>query len=221
MRSIPGFRFVATLGFAIILLGYFLVWLPGGSAGLSFIGLELGEWVKFLPGMQRGDYSVDRLLFYLPPVTLGLLLVVWTMDWPNELIKTWLTRALAVFISLLVFPPLEEIGLEAGGKWLVRLVLIAVVVLAAMAASLGVKLPQKHIALIQGCLFIGLGLAGGVLPSWIFFTLLTEISDLIGRSLQAGPGLWVNAIGHLLMVGLGLYSCYVSLRSNRQELQVA
>ena len=36
------------LGLTAIFIGYFLVWLPGPGAGLSLIGVEVGEWIKFL-----------------------------------------------------------------------------------------------------------------------------------------------------------------------------
>ena len=55
-----GRRTLVRLGFTIILLGYFMVWLPNRLAGLSFIGLEIGEWVKFLPQLRSGQISIDR-----------------------------------------------------------------------------------------------------------------------------------------------------------------
>ena len=36
------------LGFTAVFIGYLSVWLPGPAAGLSFLGVELGEWIKFM-----------------------------------------------------------------------------------------------------------------------------------------------------------------------------
>ncbi len=78
------------LGLTAILVGYFLVWLPGPSAGLRLIGIELGEWIKFLGVGSRRD------LFYLPPIVVGLVLGLVAATWPNDRPQTWLARALAV-----------------------------------------------------------------------------------------------------------------------------
>ena len=64
------------LGFTAVFVGYLSVWLRGPGAGLSFLGLEMGEWFKFLGLGPRRDF------FYLPPITLGLMLAIWTMTWP-------------------------------------------------------------------------------------------------------------------------------------------
>lgn len=67
--------------------------MPGPVAGLQLIGLEMGEWVKFLPQVQAGQINVSRNLFYLPPILLGLLFgstVILATRWP-----TWVVRGLA------------------------------------------------------------------------------------------------------------------------------
>jgi len=53
-RSEASLQILIKAGFTAILLGYLLVWLPHEAAGLSFIGIELGEWVKFLPQVRSG-----------------------------------------------------------------------------------------------------------------------------------------------------------------------
>ncbi|MBK7179447.1 MAG: hypothetical protein IPH82_20095 [Chloroflexi bacterium] len=35
------------LGLTAVFVGYLAVWLPGPAVGLQFLGVELGEWVKF------------------------------------------------------------------------------------------------------------------------------------------------------------------------------
>ena len=91
------------VGFTAVFSAYFLVWLPGPAAGLRFIGLELGEWVKFL-GMGS-----SRNWFYAPPITLGLMLAVLTVSWSNARWQTWAMRGLAAAVSLLAFPAYEDI----------------------------------------------------------------------------------------------------------------
>jgi hypothetical protein len=79
------------LAFTMILAGYLMVWLPQPVVGLSLMGLEMGEWVKFLPQVQAGSLP-DRNLFYLPPITLSLMMIIWTAGWPNRRWQTWAAR---------------------------------------------------------------------------------------------------------------------------------
>lgn len=205
------------VGFTSILLGYFLVWLPHQAVGLSLIGLEMGEWSKFLPKVQQNQYFLDRILFYLPPITLSLMLVVWTIGWPNEEWKTWATRGLAVAISLLAFPPLESLQSEDSDQWLARLSLVILVALSAVLCSQATRLSRRWQQIVVWSLFAALGLLGALLPLWTFLILRPEISAIFGDSVGIGPGLWLNTIGHLIVVGVGVYGLYrLSERASRR-----
>jgi hypothetical protein len=118
------------LALTAILVAFFLVWLPHPAAGLSYIGLEMGEQAKFLPQVRSGAVTPGRSLFYLPPVTSALLLILLTTFWPATR-RTWAARAIAVLVSLLAFPALEALGDPDREEWLWRLLLIALVILTA------------------------------------------------------------------------------------------
>ena len=47
---------ILNASFTVILVGYLVVWLPGPAAGLQFIGVELGEWIKFLGVGRKHDH---------------------------------------------------------------------------------------------------------------------------------------------------------------------
>ena len=83
------------LSFTAIFIGYLMVWLPGPSAGLQFLGIEMGEWTKFF------GLGAKRNWFYLPPLTLALMLLFFTAGWENGRTQTWLFRGVAVAVSLL------------------------------------------------------------------------------------------------------------------------
>ena len=86
------------LGLTAIVAGYFLIWLPGPSVGLQLIGIELGEWIKFLGiGSQRN-------WFYLPPIVAGMTIALLAAMWPNDRVRTWLSRGLAVAVAMLRAP---------------------------------------------------------------------------------------------------------------------
>lgn len=185
------------LAFTLILAAYLMVWLAheNGAAGLSFIGLEIGEWVKFLPQMQAGEILPGRDLFYLPPVTLGLMLVLFTAGWPQGRWQTRATRGLAVLVSLLAFPSLDAIRLEPSSEWLWRLLLVGLVVVAALLAGLLGRVPGR----VRWLLMAVLGTAGGVLPTWAFFAIRPAAEEVLQSAVQPGLGVWLNMAGHLLV----------------------
>lgn len=189
------------LGLALILVGYFLPWLPNPAAGLSFIGLEIGEWVKFVPQVQMGEITPGRDLFYLPPITTGLILALLTAGWPNRRWQTWAMRGLAILVSLLAFPSLDAIRFEPASEWQARLLLVGLVMLVALLSSV-LGTPGRGRRLIPYLITL-VALLGASLPTWTFLAMLPAIRTLLGP-VAAGPGLWLNLAGHLWIAGLAL-----------------
>jgi hypothetical protein len=187
------------LAAALIVVGFVQVWLPHPAAGLAQSGLELGEWVKFLPEVQQGIAPYSRNLLYLPPVTLGLALVLFSADWPPTL-RTWLLRAGAVGVALLALPPLAVIVREPSSEWRLRLGWIVAVGLAALLAPAIGRWPDR----LRGLLLVACGVAGGVWPTLAYWGYRPIISTLFAEPVGIGPGLWLNLAGHLLLIAIGL-----------------
>lgn len=195
-------RTMLFVGLTAIFIGYLTVWLPGPAAGLSFIGVELGEWIKFL-GVGR-----SRDLFYLPPITLGLMLALMTVSRPNGRWQTWAMRVLAVAVSLFSFPAIEAIRFEPTSEWLLRLQLIFLVFLIAVFSSIALKIrPSTSTTRYSWLLIALIGLIGLAMPSWIYFTVRPLVSQAIASPVGVGVGVWLNGFGHLLvsLVGLNLF----------------
>ena len=74
------------LGALIAFWGYVGPWVDHRVAGLAILGLDLGEYVKFLPAVRAGTTSLWREGFYLPlvAISLTLSLCTWRADlrWP-------------------------------------------------------------------------------------------------------------------------------------------
>jgi hypothetical protein len=196
------------LGLTAIFVGYFLVWLPGPGAGLSLIGVELGEWIKFLGFGPRRDW------FYAPPIVLGLLLALWTATWPNRRAQTWLARGLAVAVALLAFPAVASITSEPRSEWLLRLALIgavaAAVVLAAWVAARGGP------AVLVWAVMVGVAVVGAVGPTWHYLAARALFAAALGRPVGVGAGVWLNALGCLLVAAVGLMEMRAARNKNRQ-----
>ncbi|MCB8965998.1 MAG: hypothetical protein H6665_00380 [Ardenticatenaceae bacterium] len=178
------------VGYTAVFIGYLSVWLPGPAVGLQFLGFEIGEWIKFLG--VRGS----RNLFYLPPITLGLLLALWTVSWPRRW-QTWAMRGVAVAVSLLAFPAIEAILGEPPSEWLLRLLLIGLVVFVALLGRVLHRWPQ-----VAAWLMLALSLIGVLLPTWRYLTLRPYLTDVLGVPIGIGLGVWLNGAGHLLVTAV-------------------
>jgi hypothetical protein len=179
-----------------VLIGYLTVWLPGPTAGLSFVGVELGEWIKFL------GVGTLRDLFYLPPINLGLMLAVMTLTWPNQRWQTWVTRALAVGVALFSFPAIETIRFEPRSEWMLRLQGIGLVAVAAILSAW--RLPQSLATKGPWLIMLLLGMVGAVLPTWAYLTVRPLVSQAVGLPVGIGVGVWLNGVGHLLVTAVSV-----------------
>ncbi len=185
-------------GFTLILLGYLMVWLPNPAAGLALTGLEIGEWIKFLPEVQSGAIG-PRELFYLPPITLALMMTLVTCSWPNRRWQTWVMRGLALAVSFLALPSIEAIRFEGLSQWGLRVAAIALVAAAVAGAA---AMSRWHpAARLPRWLVIALALLGALLPLWLFFPIRDLVSNILGAPLGVGPGVWFHVLGHLLAAG--------------------
>ena len=205
MKSYHWSQIIIPFGFTVILVAYFLVWLPQPVAGLSFIGLEMGEWVKFLPQVRSGELAGNRYYFYIPPITLGIMMLAWTITWPDKRWQTWVVRGLAVAIAFLAFPSVEALLDEPASEWLLRLILVLLVLILALLSPL-FKLLSPSIRINGSWILILLmGLVGAIFPTWAYMAVRGPVGDLLRSAIGIGPGVWLNAAGHLLLLGTVAY----------------
>ncbi len=188
-------RTLFLLGLTAIFVAYFLVWLPGPGVGLQLIGIEIGEWIKFL------GVGARRNLLYLPPIVLGLCLALWAATWPNSRPQTWLARVLAVGIAMLAFPAVAAIQLEPPSEWAWRLGMIALVALVAFGGPL---FAQKAAPAWLWLLMAVVAVVGAILPSWAYLSVLPVAREIMHRPVGIGLGVWLNAAGALLVAAVAL-----------------
>ena len=184
-------RWLAT-AVVVITISYFLPWLPHPAAGLRLIGLEIGEWVKFLPQVQFGQLSPGRNTFYLPPITAALLLLLMTWHWPNGRWQTWTARGLAILLALLAFPALEALRFDPPETYQGRLWGIGLVAAGAVLVAWGKRLPNWT----QTVLMVLVGGAGAVWPLWGYLAVRPMIEEWLGAAVAIGLGVWGNFVGH-------------------------
>lgn len=198
-------RSVLFLGLTLIAAGTFSAWLPHEAAGLSYIGLEMGELAKFLPQVRSGAISPGRSIFYLPPVALGLILILVSSRWGERRWQTWLARFLGVAVSLLAFPAFEAFGTEAE-EWLWRTLMIGFVLICAMFSPLLRKLPEQIIWATVALV----ALAGGGLPFWLLLQVNRAYASIYQPEVAVGVGALLNLTGQLLVAGTAVVFWRVS-----------
>ena len=182
------------LGLTLIIIGFFMTWLPGPSAGLQIIGIELGEWIKFL------GVGSSRNWFYFPPIAAGLILALLASGWPNDSPRTWLARGVAIGVAMLSFPAVAVIQMEPRSEWLGRVLAIGFV---AVVAAVGALIPRNRPK--TGWVWLPIlvvSLAGAILPTVQYFTIRPVVEDALRQSIGIGAGVWINAGGALLVAAI-------------------
>jgi len=193
-------------GLTSILIGYFLIWLPQQLTGLSFTGYELGEWVKFIPQVKAGELLPSRHFFYIPPITFSLILISWTLLWKNHRWQTWIVRVLAISVSFLALPSLEAVRFEPMNQWVIQLLLVLLPIIFAVLTLILGRMSLEKVTKMQQELYIVLGFAGLSLPTWAFLAIRPLASSIFQEPVPIGPGVWLNAGGHIAICAVGLIS---------------
>jgi hypothetical protein len=221
VRHLTTAQLLMRIGFTAIFVGYLMVWLPQPLAGLSFIGIEIGEWVKFLPQVRSSEIWADRNLFYLPPITLALMMILWTAGWSNQRWQTWALRGMAVLIAMLALPALEAVRFEPVSEWLLRLLLLATVLVSALIFPLTERLPKAAARRAAWLAIILLGLLGLIMPTWAYLTVRPAVSELFRSEVGIGPGVWLNAAGHLAAVVAGTLVLFRQPDEKRRQIRAS
>jgi hypothetical protein len=185
------------------LAGYLMAWVPHPAPALRIAGLDLGEYVKFLPEVRAGQVRVQREAFYLPLFAgaLALLLAVWSMQrswrWPARL----LALPLAAVVALLMLPPVWTPQALFRGEFQKQGVAIVVCLLATALSPLLLRPGVRRVA--AGFVAL-LCTVAAVLPVAQFFAVKPALERVYARALPVGAGVWLCLGGFLLAAGCSL-----------------
>ncbi len=190
---------------ALGVIGYYGPWVPHKAAGLVIIGLDLAEYVKFLPDVIAGRVVLMRELFYLPlfaaSVSAGLLA-------GRRNLPRW-SRVLLALISLplaaAMLPPAWSPAVLLQPEFRLQVIAILVCWLLVPAALITRYLPNRLVLII----ILLLSLAAAIAPAWGFLQVHPGIEALYRRTLPPGWGFLVGTAGFL---AAALFSCAEALR---------
>ena len=189
-------RWLLPLGLLAALAGYFGPWVDHRVAGLVITGLDLGEYVKFLPVVRDGSVALWRPSFYAPLVAISVaaLLAAYRTDTSY---RWWLRvplLALATIAALNLVPPAWTPTrlLEPEFRWQTSSLLLLLIGVA--CAPLLALLPHRIVALLVTLL----ALCGIAAPTYGMWRVLPSIESLYSHSLVPGWGLWLMVAGLII-----------------------
>ncbi len=200
---------LVALACGLMMMGYFGPWVPHPAAGLVVTGLDLAEYVKFLPAFSAGQLSIVREAFYAPlvAVSVTLSLIAFRLPVRPRWLRwlRWLLRLLVVLLAIVaalnLLPPAWSPPLLRTPEFrLQSMVLLACVGLALLSPLLAL-LPRRLSAL----LVVVLAAPATWLPTTQFLQVRPHIADLYAKALPLGWGFWLCAAGSLLLLAAALY----------------
>lgn len=187
-------RLLLPAGWMLATVGYFGPWIAHQTAALTLSGVDMGEFVKFLPGVVEGSLQVTRQFFYLPPVAVAVSIALLSgrdeLGYPRSLRALMLL--LAIPISLQLLPPAWAPSTLLTAEFRLQTIALGCCwLLLAASWALG-RLPSW----LVGSLSAGLSLGALILPSWQLFVARPAISELY----RVPPG-----------IGWGFFLCLAGL----------
>ncbi len=196
------YKWLLPLGALLALVGYFGPWIGNPVAGLVVIGLDMGEYVKFLPSILDGSIQVWREGFYLPLVAVSLALSL--QAFRKERRYGWATRAVLIAVAIIAalnllppaWTPQRMLTQEFRLQFFAIVFLLAAVALSPFLALL----PQKA----AGAAMAIMALAATAVPIIGFLRVLPDISLVYNRPQSAGWGLYVMLLGLMILAVLGM-----------------
>jgi hypothetical protein len=186
------------IGWLFAAIGYYGPWIAHQTAALTLTGIDMAEFVKFLPGVLDGSLHIIRQLFYLPPLaaTVGVALLVGSPSlrypWP-----IWfLALVLAVPVSLQLLPPAWSPASLMAAEFRLQVIALGLCWLLLASTWLLVRLPSRLSASVAALL----ASIAAVSPTWQIVIARPAITEVYGRPPDVGWGLYVCLAGLVIMV---------------------
>jgi hypothetical protein len=188
------------LALLFLAFGYWGRWIAHPAAGLNILGVDLPEYVKFVPEARYGVIPINRLVFFAMPVSLASGLILFASL--RMQISVWLrglVGLLAIPVALSMLPPAWTPGLLMTPEFRTQ----TLVIMALIAATFLIPLWKQLIPdWLRGGLFILLGVLP--LPALsAFFKLMPALEKLYHHPLKPGSGVYFLVLGMLLMLVSG------------------
>jgi hypothetical protein len=212
-QEAQGARLLLPLGWALAAAGTYGPWIAHATAALTLTGIDMAEFVKFIPVVQSGELPVVRQLFYLPPlaVVLGIALLVHVRRLGYPLALRLAALALAVPVSLQLLPPAWSPASLMTAEFRLQVVALGACWFALAGSWLLARLPAGLLAATSTLLAL---IAAGA-ATWQLLLVKPEIDRLYGSVPPVGWGFYACVLGLVVMTFAGVVLVVAGMRGRR------
>jgi hypothetical protein len=189
--------------------GYFGPWVPHRAAGLVIIGLDLAEYVKFLPEVISGQIALTRELFYVPLFTASLSAGLLAGRRSLPLLGRVLLACATIPLALAMLPPAWSPASLRTPEYRLQVLAIAACLLMLPGILLTRHLPRRLVLFVIALL----GLAAALAPVNSFLLVRPAIAAVYNHPLPLGWGLWANLLGFLALSVVAIVDVLAPARS--------
>ncbi len=199
-RSRPGRWYLMIVIAGAALAGYFGPWVPHPAAGLVITGLDLAEYVKFLPEVMAGQIALLREAFYTPLAAGSLIASL--LAGRRALPRWWrgLLALAAVVLALAMLPPAWSPATLRLAEFRIQVVAILACLAAVPLTVLTRYLPERLAWASVGVLAV----PAAIWPAWSFLQARPAIQAVYNTELALGWGFWASLAGWLVLAALSL-----------------
>jgi hypothetical protein len=179
------------LAIAAGIFGYYGPWLAHRAAGLVIVGLDLAEYVKFLPQVASGQIAVRREVFYLPLMAASMSASLLAS---RRFLPNWLRLLLAlaaVPLALAMLPPAWSPAALRLDEFRLQVLVIGICLILVPGIVFTSYLPDRVVLLSVA--FLSLMAALG--PMWAFLQVRPAIAQVYRQAPPLGWGFAVSLFG--------------------------
>jgi hypothetical protein len=175
-------------------LSYWAPWVDHGTAALKLSGQDMGEFVKFIPQIRKGQMHFPRQLFYLPPFACAICLTLLSVS-RHLIYPRWLRVAmlvLALFLLPGLLPPVWGHPSDLfTAEYRLQGLALALGLVLILAHSLFRDLPLSALSITLGIL----ALFALVSAQWAFWAIRPHIWAVYDTpTVRLGWGLWLDMV---------------------------
>jgi hypothetical protein len=198
-RNLAIVRWLMPLALLLAFAGYVGAWVDHKAAGLVITGLDLGEYVKFLTPVRRGEAMLWREGFYLPllAISLGASLLAFRAElryaWPVRA----LLLALATVAALNLLPPAWTPARMMTDEFRQQALALLFCMTAMAFSPLLALLPRAVTAVLLAVLSI----SAAIVPARQFFIILPAVESLYNHPQAPGWGLLLGEMSLFALAG--------------------
>jgi hypothetical protein len=211
-QRVDAVRWLLPIGWVLSGVGFLGPWIADPTAALSLSGVDMAEFVKFLPGVLDGSLTLVRQVFYLPPfaVTVGLALLIHSDRLRYHRLLRALGLLLAIPLSLQLLPPAWSPASLMTAEFRAQTVALVICWLLLAGSWLLRRLP----AWLPSSVSAALCLVALLLTIWQLLIAKPAIDQVYGRVATGGWGLWLCIAGLAIST---VASVYLALAVRRQS----